>query len=230
MSVDSRLSAIMPALTAKERAILVLRSLKDRTPEDPKLRRAMPSEQAAEFNRLIVLMNACNIYLPLYITMVEGHSQELHLRFSWLMTLARFGMHTWNLAALLPASKRGQAEKIVADSYPAVELPWQPDDVDHSWLNVAERAMEAVRGDLAGLWQELKSIDLVLDEVASEFDGEDPMRPVMRGVLEKARYRLTELHAILTVVGPFELPEPDEESLSLARKYFESGRRLMEMI
>jgi len=123
MSIDSRLSALMPALTAKERAILVLRSLKDRTLEDPKLRRAMPTEQAAEFNRLIVLMNACNIYLPLHVTMVEGHSQELHLRFSWLMTLARFGMHTWNLAGLIPPSKRAQAEKLVARCQPCGRVP-----------------------------------------------------------------------------------------------------------
>ena len=73
-----------------------------------------------------------------------------------------------------------------------------------------------------------RGIDAVLEDVASRFDGEDPLRPVMRGVLERARCRLTELHAILIVTEPFELPEPDEESLSLARSYFESGRRLLE--
>ena len=95
---------------------------------------------------------------------------------------------------------------------------------------MTERALETIQSGLISLWQELKAIDVVLEEFAGEFDGEDPLRPVMRKVLEKARYRLTELHAILTVVAPFEPPEPDEESLELARTYFESGRRLMEMI
>jgi len=230
MSIEARLSAILPALTAKERAILVLRSLKDRTPEDPKLRRAMPAEQTTEFNRLIVLMNACNMYLPLYITMVEGHTQELNLRFSWLLTLARFGSHTWYLAGLIPASKRAQAEKLVAGANPAVEFPWQADEVEDSWVTVTERALEAIRSGVISLWQELKAIDVVLDEVAGEFDGEDPLRPVMRVILEKARFRLTELHALLTVAVPFELPEQDEEALALARKYFESGWRLLQSL
>ena len=39
----------------------------------------------------------------------------------------------------------------------------------------------------------------MLDEVAREFDGEDPLLPVTAGVLEKARDRLKELHAILAV-------------------------------
>lgn len=37
MTIDGRLSRLMPVLTAKERAILVLRSLQNHTPEDPSL-------------------------------------------------------------------------------------------------------------------------------------------------------------------------------------------------
>ena len=83
MSIDARLNKLMPALSAKERAILVLRSLKDKTPEDPLWRRTMPQEQAREFSRLIVLMNACNIYLPLYITVVEQKTEHLCLKRHW---------------------------------------------------------------------------------------------------------------------------------------------------
>jgi hypothetical protein len=54
MSIDARLGKLMPALSAQERAILILRSLKEKTPEDPLWRSTMPREQAAEFNRLIV--------------------------------------------------------------------------------------------------------------------------------------------------------------------------------
>lgn len=179
MSLDQRLNRLMPTLTARERATLILRSLRENTSEDPLLRRTMPNDQAREFNHYIDLMNACNMYLPLYITMVEGHSKELELRFGWLLTLARFGNHTWNLAQLVPASKRAQAERSVAGAYPAVEFPWQPEVDEHSWAVVSERAHEAIRRDLMGLWQELKGIDAVLEDVASRFDGEDPLRSVM---------------------------------------------------
>ncbi len=66
MSLGARLNKLLPVLSAKERAILVLRSLKDKTPEDPIWRQTMPREQSPEFNRLIVLMNACNNHLPLH--------------------------------------------------------------------------------------------------------------------------------------------------------------------
>src|SRR6266540_1457270 len=105
MSIDARLNKLMPALSAKERAILVLRSLKDKTPEDPLWRRTMPNEQRAEFSRLIVLMNACNLHLPLFITMVEQHSEQMWLRLNWLMTLDLVGDALWHLGALVPAGK-----------------------------------------------------------------------------------------------------------------------------
>src|SRR5688572_33164251 len=111
----------MPALSARERAILVLRSLKDRTPEDLEWRRSLPREQAMEFNRLISLINACNMHLPLFITYVEQHSERLFLRFLWWHNMVGYGGMVWNLAQLIPAGKRQQAEKAVADVYPLVE-------------------------------------------------------------------------------------------------------------
>ena len=50
-TLDTRLSRLMPALSAKERGVLVLRSLKDGTAEDPMWRSTMPLNQYAEFNR-----------------------------------------------------------------------------------------------------------------------------------------------------------------------------------
>ena len=53
MNIESRLKKVIPALSARERAILVLRSWQDGTPEDRSWRLAMPSDQTREFNRLI---------------------------------------------------------------------------------------------------------------------------------------------------------------------------------
>jgi len=102
VSLDARLKRVSPLLTARERGILVLRSLKDKTPEDPSWRSTMPRNQTAEFNRYIGLMNACNIHLPLYITMVEQHTKKLYLRFMWLDTLIDSGCQVWKLAAPTP--------------------------------------------------------------------------------------------------------------------------------
>jgi hypothetical protein len=53
MSIDYRLHRLSPKLSARERALLVLRSLKEGTPEDFAWRHTMPPAQAHDFNRLI---------------------------------------------------------------------------------------------------------------------------------------------------------------------------------
>jgi hypothetical protein len=71
---------------------------------------------------------------------------------------------------------------------------------------------------------------MVVESVAVEFDGEDPLRPIMRVVVEKTRKHLTNLHKLLSLEEPLELTGPDEEALELVRTYFEKGKRLMESI
>jgi hypothetical protein len=230
VSIDARLNRLMPALTARERALLVLRSLKDKKPQNAEWRRTMPRDQALEFNRYIVLMNACNVYLPLYISMVEQHTEQLYLRFYWWHTVYQFGKTAWDLAELVPVKKRALAARSVEACFPAVELPWDEKGHPYSWITVADEMFNGLRERLVSLWQELRSIDLVLDEVAEEFDGEDPLRPIMRGVVEKTRRDLTNLHEVLSVEEPLELPEPDEEEMALARIYFENGRKLMDRL
>jgi hypothetical protein len=51
----------------------------------------MPAHQVAEFNRLVVLMNACNVYLASYITTLEQFTEKLELRFAALVVLLRMG-------------------------------------------------------------------------------------------------------------------------------------------
>jgi hypothetical protein len=172
MSIDARLNKLMPVLTARERAILVLRALKDKTPEDPRWRSTMPSDQAKEFNRLIVLMNACNLHLPLFITMVEQHSEQMWLRLNWLMTLQQFGTALWHLGQLVPAGKHKQAEQAVSEVFPIVELPWGREQHERSWLNVSDKMNQDIREGVAHLWDEVNAIDDVLGEVAKDFDGE----------------------------------------------------------
>ena len=151
MSLDARLNKLMPVLTARERGILVLRSLREKTPENPAWRRTMPQDQTQEFNRLIVLMNACNIHLPLFITMVEQQTEQMEVRVNWLITLTQYGSALWKLGEFVPASKRKQAEKAMAEFWPAIELPWDGEEHEHSWLNIADTMQEVVRECVAHL-------------------------------------------------------------------------------
>jgi len=93
VSIETRLTRLSPALSARERAILVLGSLKDDTPEDPAWRRTMPQEQVREFNRLIHLMNVANQKLATYIHLVAKLEDELQLRQAWLVSLILWQEH-----------------------------------------------------------------------------------------------------------------------------------------
>jgi len=75
----------------------------------------------------------------------------------------------------------------------------------------------SLREELVLLWQDLRAIDSVVSSVSLEFDGDDPLRPVMRSIVEKTRGSLTQLHELLSLRGPFDLPEPDDEALELPR-------------
>lgn len=151
MSIDARLNKLSPVLSARERGILVLKSLKDKTPEDPSWRRTMPREQAEEFNRYIVLMNACNIYLPLYISVLHEKVQQLYLRFHWFETVLGYGLHTWKLTQLLPAARRKEAQEAVKKGFPVVEVPWDAEEHRSSWMNVSEEMYKGIRLLVASL-------------------------------------------------------------------------------
>ena len=58
----------------------------------------------------------------------------------------------------------------------------------------------------------------MLEEVAEEFDGEDPLRPKLREMLEATSGSIKELAADPPTVECFELPEPSEEDVESLRR------------
>jgi hypothetical protein len=78
---------------------------------------------------------------------------------------------------------------------------------------------EQLREGVPWCWREVRAVEMVLDEVAAEFDGEDPLLPPVREVLDKTRQDLRELHVLLDFVdAEAELPEPDEERVAELRE------------
>jgi len=84
---------------------------------------------------------------------------------------------------------------------------------------IAEAVGTHLREGIQLRWQELRSIELVLQEIAEEFDGEAPTRPWEREALDDGKKRLEELHrAAQAYVGPFKLPGPDKEEMEQVRE------------
>ena len=67
-------------------------------------------------------------------------------------------------------------------------------------------------------WREMRAAQRVLAQAAEEFDGEDPLLPKLRGVLDGIQKELEDLHEqAKRDIEPLELAEPDEEVLARVR-------------
>jgi len=356
VSGNQRLDRLYPALTAKERALLVLRAWKGDQQEDAAVRRTMPQSQALDFNYYIHLMNAANLDLRKYIAVLNLTATQLGLKHAWLASLQLWGIRVWELATyivlhtnepIIESEHRRLVEEARAEMVPVAELAevlvegyegWseadkeQAEDGDdeqvvtgkawnrllaekkreltrlveegtlagrrsgrrllinngsfYDWLgepvpvcpdwgkgydvlpdDQAERVeslkkerldaqeaisrsptspilelleerlghqlterqerwdeamvalRESLREGIPWCWQELRATETVLAEVAEEFDGEDPLLPPVREVLNKTRQDLVELHPLLSFVDvEVELTEPDEERVEFLRQ------------
>ncbi|MCH7838397.1 MAG: hypothetical protein IIC26_07800, partial [Chloroflexi bacterium] len=170
--IDGRLSRLSSALTAKERALLVLRSWKEDRDEDPAWRYRMPDEQVLEFNRYIRLMNGVNRNLGPLLLHLEATVEMLSLRLGWLTT---FMFWQWNTAQLVEYIERETNEPVTESEYrelerkareeykPAAELAellverhedWSEEDLDpdqgddpHDDVIVSPKSWERVRAE-----------------------------------------------------------------------------------
>ena len=352
--LTARLDELGPALSAKERAILVLRSFKDKTPENPMWRRTMPKSQYAEFNRLIDLMNACDLNLGDLITGSLLLVQQLEARLGCLLStnlyrsaLERMALHIWtstrepvtesdyrarqraegdifknvrelaewladaceelgegNLVADTNADaaviKHGALKRVVEVkereirlaaeqgklktklrghrlfveqrsffAWCGLEVPFYPEFATEYEVRPDAAASEVASsraarieifkdlerytgvfgghplleaddriGDIAGMidalherlraemqqrWRELRAVEIVAAELALEFDGEDPLRPIHRADLDEAKTILQGMQEPLGLClgGTIMLPEPDEDSVEETRSLLE---------
>jgi hypothetical protein len=353
VSIDGRLDKLTPALTAKERALLVLRAWKEEREEDLQVRRTMPQSQALDFNYHIDLMNAANLDIGKYTVVLHMTATQLGLKQAWLASLQLWGIRIWDLAQyialhtnepitesehrrlleetraeMVPVAdlaevlvegyegwseadkeqaEDGDDEQVVSDKawdrllaekkreltrlvqegvlagkrrgrgllvnngsfydwlgHPVPVRPdWGtsydvlPDDQAESLKKTRLRAQKAIaasptspilefleeklgrrvterqerwdeamvalreslREGVPWCWQELRAVEMVLDEVAQEFDGEDPLLPPVREVLDKTRQDLVDLHSSLPHVDvEVDLSEPDEERIEFLRQ------------
>lgn len=127
MSIDARLKRLVPNLSARERAVLVLRALKQDTPEDPLWRRTMPPDQVAEFNRLVGLINATNLYLAASIAVLQQLAQKLATQAALLLGLRLWQLHVHYVGLL---AQRLLKEPITESEYrrllEARQQEWRP--------------------------------------------------------------------------------------------------------
>ena len=98
MSLDGRLSQLTPSLSARERAVLVVRAVNaDRAP-DPALLAKMPREQGRDYNRLISLARGVQMVLVPRALVLLGEVEALELKHFALTVIAAWGSERTLLA------------------------------------------------------------------------------------------------------------------------------------
>jgi hypothetical protein len=162
--------------------------MKDRKDDDPQIKLTMPEFQVRTYNRLIALMNGVNHYLGPYVLLIKALVDLASTRVGWLMTV--------NLLAI--RDEEGQSTTIVVELTKAL--------IDH------------LRVGIACQWQEIRAIEMLAEEIAEEFEGDDPMMPELRSVFEEAKAGLSDIAGALGRFGiETDLPEPGEDVMNRVR-------------
>ena len=234
MTVEARLKRLLPALTAKERGLLVLQAYKAGEQPDRTIYDTCPSAQGAEFNRYIRLMNAVNVELATVLVILRTQVEKTDLKHAWLMTTLIWGMETKILGdQVLATTKDRKFRKEVrrlmarAPSDLAVPLdltvpPEEPETFPKGYGDETVKALLfGIKQDVQQHWCELRAIEIGVQEVAEEFGGEDPLKSDTREMIDDCRRSSTTLRDDLAPYVEIELLEPSEDDVAHVRKLIE---------
>jgi hypothetical protein len=101
MTASTRADRLFSALSAKERALLVLRAWKEGAEADRQVRSTMPLNQVDSFNRYIDLMNSVNESLGRYLIVLRAQVEQLGLINGWLATMRLWDLHAFGLGLFI---------------------------------------------------------------------------------------------------------------------------------
>jgi hypothetical protein len=101
----------------------------------------------------------------------------------------------------------------------------EPPDEEFS-EEIARILAVRLRSGIVECWRELRAVELKLDELTAEFDGEDVLKPDIRERLASSLASLRDLHErVQRYAGPSELPEPDDELRATVGRIVEQEMR-----
>jgi len=224
---EKQLEGLYPALSAKERALLVLHAVKEDRDADPAIRWTMPGNQRLLYHQLIGTINALNCELASVIFILHEQAEKVALKLTWLQTLHLWSGETSVLGALLlkhgktlPADVRRDVKKLLKRAPTFDEVPF---DLERPFSDIpvlgegygdelARAIAFGLRDSLLQHWREIRAIEVVVEEAREEFDGEDPLHPDVLRLLDEAKATLLDVHLRCDpYVGGIELPEPEQD-------------------
>ena len=178
MTMQSRLQKATQGLTPLQRAVLLLRAMQEEREPDPELRRITDEQQRKAFNRYTSLLWLTNHHIGAVVN-ITAHRVEL-------VEDALKYFELFNEAATLLEEAEG-----VKRSRGYKDWRKRPSITGSELLrSLALECREHGIRNLVHLWQELQAAEVVRDDIASEFEGEDPLLPAYREIADEARAEL----------------------------------------
>ncbi len=199
-SLRSRLGKLAPGLTAKERFILLLRARNAGEPEDPELKRTMPKGQIKAFNRYAHLAYVANVTMGPVLFAISVHAEGLE--------------YIQHRIAMIEAAA-SQLEESYPDDFQAHEgMVTVPEFL----RGLAKELRKEMWDDLSLRWRELRALETVWEEIASEFDGEQVVYRKMRNLADETRDRLQQVAGVFSTGGQKRrLPAPSSDFVDQLR-------------
>ena len=178
MSIHSRLQKVTQGLSPQQRAVLTLQALKEGREPDPELRRISDEQQRQTFNRYVSLIWITNHHVGA-VARITAYRVDL-------VEQARKYFDLFNEAAVLMEEAEG-----VKRSRGYKDWRKRPTITGSELLrSLALECKEDGVQYLLHLWQELCAQELVTQDLAGEFEGQDPLLPAYHDQVEDTRTRL----------------------------------------
>jgi hypothetical protein len=166
MSIATRLSRLAPSLTARERVVLVIRARNAGQEPDPEVLQ-MPESQRREYDQFVALCIATNVELGALLHIIQVRA----------LTIER---SLYPMRICLDAAAMVEAEAGIGPQ-PA-DRHWRKQahvDSASFFRGVAEEQRHWLLNDALERWQELKAVEVAGEEIAAQFDGENPLAPAL---------------------------------------------------
>jgi hypothetical protein len=194
VTASNRADKLFSALSAKERALLVLRAWKEGGEADRQVRSTMPLNQVESFNHYIDLMNSVNESLGRYLIVLRAQVEQLGLINGWLATMRLWDIHTFELGLFI---FRNVPEPITEIEYAKLKRPrGRREPVPDRGLSYAvypdsdEPKVKALAEERAAVWESFRRAPCAV--FGEEADEPSRMQEAFQALLDRMKSQVVE--------------------------------------
>lgn len=208
-TVATRLQKLTQELSPLQRAVLVLKEMREERDVDPVLLRIDDEPQRRAFNRYMMLLYVLNRELASVCRVVEDRTEQLETTLGY--------SETFNEAAQLIEVSEGWAPAKATRAWRTKPKVTVPEFLRGLALELKDEAIEGV----VFRWQELQALETVWAELSQDFQGEDAVLPQLRAQAADTAARLRTVAKHLGVTR--RLVDGDDALLDQYRAYVNEG-------